>query len=73
MPDRSRIYLPWPVARCATRKPGDEGTIDDEVARLNGGGHEPPVIGVQARLGGRDVFVPISRMGWIAGISKLNR
>jgi CBS domain-containing protein/sporulation protein YlmC with PRC-barrel domain len=38
------------------------GKIRDVVARLDGGELKPPVIGLEARIGGRDMFVPISRV-----------
>lgn len=39
---------------------GRLGKVEDVVARLDGGDGEPPVIGLEARIGGRDLFVPIA-------------
>ncbi len=38
------------------------GRIDDVVARLDSGEDLPPVIGLKARIGGREVFVPIAQV-----------
>ncbi|MGH9302003.1 MAG: PRC-barrel domain-containing protein, partial [Acidimicrobiales bacterium] len=38
------------------------GKVDDVVVRLRGGDY-PVVIGLVAKVGGRRVFLPISRMG----------
>jgi CBS domain-containing protein/sporulation protein YlmC with PRC-barrel domain len=38
------------------------GRIDDVIARLDLGDGIPPVIGLKARIGGREMFVPISRI-----------
>ncbi len=38
------------------------GRIDDVVARLDHGDGLPPVIGLKARIGGRESFVPIERV-----------
>ncbi len=37
------------------------GRVDDLVVRLGSGGY-PPVVGLQVRIGGRHVFVPISQV-----------
>jgi CBS domain-containing protein/sporulation protein YlmC with PRC-barrel domain len=38
------------------------GRIEDVVARLDGGDPTPPVVGLLARIGGRELFVPIDRI-----------
>ncbi|HLY36322.1 MAG TPA: CBS domain-containing protein [Candidatus Limnocylindria bacterium] len=38
------------------------GRIDDVVAQLGHGQDQPPVIGLKARIGGRELFVPIDRV-----------
>ena len=38
------------------------GRVEDVVARLDLGGRRPPVIGLKARIGGRELFVPIDRV-----------
>jgi CBS domain-containing protein/sporulation protein YlmC with PRC-barrel domain len=38
------------------------GRVEDVVARLDMGGRRPPVIGLKARIGGRELFVPIDRV-----------
>jgi len=38
------------------------GKIDDVVARLGGDEAMPPVVGLKARIGGRELFVPIDRI-----------
>jgi CBS domain-containing protein/sporulation protein YlmC with PRC-barrel domain len=38
------------------------GKIEDVVARLGGGDALPPVVGLKARIGGRELFVPIDRI-----------
>ena len=38
------------------------GRIEDVVARLDLGGLRPPVIGLKARIAGRELFVPIERV-----------
>ncbi|HWE09297.1 MAG TPA: CBS domain-containing protein [Solirubrobacteraceae bacterium] len=38
------------------------GRVEDVVARLDQGDGLPPVIGLKARIGGRDSFVPIDRV-----------
>ena len=38
------------------------GRVEDVVARLDLGGLRPPVIGLKARIGGRELFVPIDRV-----------
>jgi CBS domain-containing protein/sporulation protein YlmC with PRC-barrel domain len=38
------------------------GRVEDVVARLDGGDALPLVIGLKARIGGRELFVPISRV-----------
>jgi CBS domain-containing protein len=38
------------------------GKVDDVVARLDSAADEAPVIGLMARIGGRDLFVPIERV-----------
>ncbi|MBV9467492.1 MAG: magnesium transporter [Solirubrobacterales bacterium] len=38
------------------------GRVDDVIARLGGVDQLPPVIGLQARIGGREMFVPIDRI-----------
>ncbi|MBV9197257.1 MAG: magnesium transporter [Solirubrobacterales bacterium] len=38
------------------------GKVEDVVARLDGGDGLPPVIGLKARIGGREMFVPIDRI-----------
>ncbi len=38
------------------------GRVDDLVARLDHGDGLPPVIGLKARIGGREAFVPIERV-----------
>jgi len=41
---------------------GRLGRVEDVVARLDEGDGRPPVIGLKARIGGRDLFVPIDRV-----------
>jgi len=38
------------------------GRVEDVVARLDLADPLPPVIGLKARIAGRDMFVPISRI-----------
>jgi CBS domain-containing protein/sporulation protein YlmC with PRC-barrel domain len=38
------------------------GKVEDVVARLDSGEASPPVIGLTARIGGREMFVPIDRV-----------
>jgi CBS domain-containing protein/sporulation protein YlmC with PRC-barrel domain len=38
------------------------GRVDDVVARLDHGDALPPVIGLKARIGGREAFVPVERI-----------
>jgi CBS domain-containing protein/sporulation protein YlmC with PRC-barrel domain len=38
------------------------GRVEDVVARLDQGDDLPPVIGLKARIGGRDAFVPVERV-----------
>jgi CBS domain-containing protein/sporulation protein YlmC with PRC-barrel domain len=38
------------------------GRVEDVVARLDAGEGLPPVIGLKARIGGRELFVPINRV-----------
>src|SRR5207302_1159174 len=38
------------------------GRVEDVVARLDTGDGLPPVIGLKARIGGREMFVPIDRI-----------
>jgi CBS domain-containing protein len=38
------------------------GTAEDVIARLDGGEELPPVAGLRARIGGRELFVPIDRV-----------
>ncbi len=38
------------------------GRIQDVIARLDGGDGLPPLIGLKARIGGRELFVPIERV-----------
>jgi CBS domain-containing protein/sporulation protein YlmC with PRC-barrel domain len=38
------------------------GRVEDVVVRLDSGQERPPVIGLKARIGGRDLFVPIDRV-----------
>jgi hypothetical protein len=38
------------------------GRVEDLVARLDHGDGLPPVIGLKARIGGRELFVPIDRV-----------
>jgi sporulation protein YlmC with PRC-barrel domain len=38
------------------------GKVEDVVARLDSGEGSPPVIGLTARIGGREMFVPIDRV-----------
>jgi CBS domain-containing protein len=38
------------------------GRVDDVVARLDGSGELPPLVGLKARIGGREMFVPISNV-----------
>ncbi len=38
------------------------GRVEDVVARLDTGEQYPPVIGLEARIGGRELFVPIDRV-----------
>ena len=38
------------------------GAVEDVVARLDLGGLRPPVVGLKARIGGRELFVPIDRV-----------
>jgi CBS domain-containing protein len=41
---------------------GRLGRVQDVIARLGGGDALPPVVGLKARIGGRDMFVPSSRV-----------
>ncbi len=38
------------------------GRVEDVVARLDGSESLPPVVGLKARIGGRELFVPIDRI-----------
>jgi sporulation protein YlmC with PRC-barrel domain len=38
------------------------GRVEDVIARLDLAEAQPPVVGLQARIGGRDMFVPIRRV-----------
>ena len=38
------------------------GRVEDVIARLDQGHGLPPVVGLQARIGGRELFVPIDRV-----------
>jgi CBS domain-containing protein len=38
------------------------GRVDDVIARLDLGEGQPPVIGLKARIGGREMFLPASRI-----------
>jgi CBS domain-containing protein/sporulation protein YlmC with PRC-barrel domain len=38
------------------------GKVEDVVARLDSGEEMPPVVGLKARIGGRELFVPIDRI-----------
>jgi CBS domain-containing protein len=38
------------------------GKVEDVVARLDSGDALPPVVGLKARIGGRELFVPIDRL-----------
>jgi CBS domain-containing protein/sporulation protein YlmC with PRC-barrel domain len=38
------------------------GKVEDVVARLDSGDGQPPVIGLKARIGGRELFVPAGRI-----------
>ncbi|MBV8957012.1 MAG: magnesium transporter [Solirubrobacterales bacterium] len=38
------------------------GRVDDVVARLDSGENLPPVVGLEARIGGRELFVPIDHV-----------
>ena len=38
------------------------GQVEDVVAQLDSGEDRPPVIGLKARIGGRELFVPASRI-----------
>jgi CBS domain-containing protein/sporulation protein YlmC with PRC-barrel domain len=38
------------------------GRVQDLIARLDGGESLPPVVGLKARIGGREMFVPIDRI-----------
>jgi CBS domain-containing protein/sporulation protein YlmC with PRC-barrel domain len=38
------------------------GKVEDVIARLDGGEELPPVAGVKARIGGRELFVPVDRV-----------
>src|SRR5438309_4097387 len=38
------------------------GRVEDVIARLDTGDALPPVIGLKARIGGRELFVPASRL-----------
>jgi sporulation protein YlmC with PRC-barrel domain len=38
------------------------GKVEDVIARLDVGDARPPVIGLKARIGGRELFVPIDRV-----------
>jgi CBS domain-containing protein len=38
------------------------GRVEDVIARLDGGDGLPPVIALKARIGGRELFVPIDRV-----------
>jgi CBS domain-containing protein len=38
------------------------GKVEDVVAQLDGGDALPPVVGLKARIGGRELFVPIDRV-----------
>jgi CBS domain-containing protein len=41
---------------------GRLGRVEDVVARLDLGSGSPPVVGLMARIGGRELFVPIGRI-----------
>jgi len=48
------------------------GRVEDLIVRLADGGY-PPVTGVKARIGGRDLFVPVDRIDSMApGAVKLS-
>jgi sporulation protein YlmC with PRC-barrel domain len=38
------------------------GRVEDVIVRLDEARDLPPVVGLKARIGGRDTFVPISRV-----------
>src|SRR5258707_8477301 len=38
------------------------GRVEDVVVRRDGSGALPPVVGLKARIGGRELFVPIARI-----------
>ena len=38
------------------------GRVQDVIVRLDAGGELPPVVGLTARIGGREMFVPIDRV-----------
>ena len=38
------------------------GRIEDLIARLDGAAEQPPVVGLKARIGGRELLVPASRL-----------
>ena len=49
-----------PLARLGGR--AARASVEDVVARLGPGDALPPVIGLKARIGGRELFVPIDRI-----------
>lgn len=52
-------------ARLLDRQGERLGRVDDLIVRL-ADGHYPPVTGLRARLAGRELFVPIDRVGTLA-------
>ena len=44
------------------------GRVDDVVARLDLGDTLPPVVGLKARIGGREMFVPIDRIAQLGQV-----
>ncbi len=63
MPDDSIVHLSS-VAGSPLLDSSSErlGRVDDVIARLDSGDSLPPVIGLKARIGGREMFVPASRI-----------
>jgi len=63
MPEESIVHLSSLAGSPLLDSSGDRlGRVEDVVARLDVGDGLPPVIGLKARIGGRELFVPIDRI-----------
>src|SRR5437763_2930994 len=62
MPDSTVHRSPVAGSPLLDSTGGRLGRVDDVVARLDTGDGLPPVIGLKARIGGRELFVPINRV-----------